>query len=55
MNPTDTTLMPKQQNERNEPSGSELIAYQTNQTPIDFTEFLNIDDEPILNINTNGL
>lgn len=47
MNPSDQS-----NKDRAEPSGSELISYQANQTPIDFTEFLNIDDDQNL-INMN--
>lgn len=61
MNPTDTTTMPvmpgmedrqRQQNQdgssnaaNNSITGSELISYQQ---PIDFTDFLNIDDNDVL-------
>lgn len=34
-------------------AGSELISYQPNLSPIDFTDFLNID-EPTGNSNING-
>lgn len=60
MNPTDSTTpatmagiaeKSASQNE-NQISGSELISYQPNATPIDFTEFLNIDDEqPLMTVN----
>lgn len=37
-------------------SGSELISYQPNISPIDFTDFLNIEDEPsALNTITNDV
>lgn len=45
-----------QTNEASAASGSELISYQPTQTPIDFTEFLNIDDDqPLLTLNQTGL
>lgn len=34
-------------------AGSELISYQPNLSPIDFTDFLNID-EPTAPVNSNG-
>lgn len=63
MNPTDSTTpasMPgianKSANQSDhEVSGSELISYQPSATPIDFTEFLNIDDEePLMTANGEG-
>lgn len=56
MNPNDPNLSGKQGNRnQNEASGSELISYQPNTTPIDFTEFLNIDDDQsLLNLNGEG-
>lgn len=43
-------------NDQNQASGSELMNYQPGTTPIDFTQFLNIDDEqPLLNLNNEGL
>lgn len=61
MNPTDSTtpatlagIADKSTNQsENQISGSELISYQPNATPIDFTEFLNIDDEQSL-MTVNG-
>lgn len=54
MNPTDTTNIPglaERQRDQNDASannvtGSELISYNQpdQQTPIDFTDFLNLDD-----------
>lgn len=42
--------------EPTDPSGSELISYQPNISPIDFTDFLNIEDEPsALNSITNDV
>lgn len=62
MNPTDTTNNPGMDDRNragqndgtsNAATGSELISYQQGQTPIDFTDFLNLDDSN-LNINTTG-
>lgn len=66
MNPADTTTMPgienrqRQQNDgssnvaNNSITGSELISYQQpGQQPIDFTDFLNIDDND-LTMNASG-
>lgn len=60
MNPTDSTtpatmqgIAEKSANHAdNQVSGSKLISYQPAATPIDFTEFLNIDDEqPLMTAN----
>lgn len=59
MNPTDNTIQGMEdrhraQNDATTPAtGSELISYQQGQTPIDFTDFLNLDDSN-LNLNTTG-
>lgn len=62
MNPTDPTTIQGLEDQRqraqndaspNPATGSELISYQQGQTPIDFTDFLNLDDSN-LNINTAG-
>lgn len=61
MNPTDTTTMPgmeDRQRVQNESSsqaatGSELISYQQVQQPIDFTDFLNLDDNELA-MNASG-
>lgn len=61
MNPTDSTLPPelqdrlRNQNDTspNPTTGSELISYQQQQTPIDFTDFLNLEDHD-LTLNTPG-
>lgn len=64
VNPTDTTtsatvpgIANKSANKtENQISGSELISYQPTATPIDFTEFLNIDDEqPLMTGNGEGI
>lgn len=57
MNPTDTTNIPglvERQRDQNDASannvtGSELISYNQpdQQTPIDFTDFLNLDDSQL--------
>lgn len=49
MNPTDTTIpelveRDRAQNDAASTTGSELISYQT---PIDFTDFLNLDDSQL--------
>lgn len=61
MNPTDNTSVPELMNRQrgqNDASpnpqvttaaGSELISYQPSQTPIDFTDFLNLEDDQQLN------
>lgn len=64
MNPTDSTTpattmqgisnkSANQNDATNQISGSELISYQPTTTPIDFTEFLNIDDDeqPLMTVN----
>lgn len=63
MNPADTTAMEERQRQQNDGSsnagnssitGSELISYQPGvQQPIDFTDFLNIDDND-LTMNASG-
>lgn len=61
MNPTDATQMPgmdDRQRSQNDNSaqtqtGSELMSYQQVQTPIDFTEFLNLDDNDLA-MNASG-
>lgn len=63
MNPTDTTQMPgmddRQRTQDDGSSqtqaatGSELISYQQAQTPIDFTDFLNLEDNDLA-MNASG-
>lgn len=61
MNPTDTTTMPgmedrqRAQNDSTQQTatGSELISYQQGQQPIDFTDFLNLDDNELA-MNASG-
>lgn len=68
MNPTDNTTIPtglddrqRQQNDgsantvglQNSIAGNELISYQHGQQPIDFTDFLNIDDNDLA-LNASG-
>lgn len=59
MNPSDIDPNRQDRNQNNTPSattsGSELISYQPTQNPIDFTEFLNIeDDQSLLTSNQTG-
>lgn len=68
MNPTDNTTIPgldDRQRQQNDGStnttasgaggvtGGELISYQQGQQPIDFTDFLNIDDNDLA-LNASG-
>lgn len=66
MNPTDNTALPELMNRQrgqNDASpnptttatGSELISYQQSQTPMDFTDFLNLEDEQLNALNAPGL
>lgn len=63
MNPTDNTSIPSEMDDQrqrqqidgtsntagvqNSITGNELISYQQGQQPIDFTDFLNIDDNDL--------
>lgn len=62
MNPSDASNLPniqgmdgrdRSQNEAAATSDSALISYQPSQTPIDFTEFLNLEDNQ-LPLNESG-
>lgn len=52
MNPTDTTTIPGMEDRQrgqnaSGSAGSQLISYQQGQQPIDFTDFLNLDDNDL--------